>query len=420
MDFETAFEDLQNLPLLRYVATFYPQDSLKGVKVLCIQHLVATSYTLMQTLLQLGLQKEDLFIIGKCYSTHPYVFKRMRSEGFQIADASIAFEYDRSFDEQFKEKVLDFVLEKIKEGLFNNCKKLILLDDGGVLLTLMNQLAPQMAPKGLSIVGVEQTTSGIYQLSEQTLEFPIINVARSYAKLKYESPIIAHLVTSAILRNISEIASSVQNALIIGKGAIGHEIYAQLMKHYPNMSTFDIDPTKSLVASEHFEASLQNFDLIIGCTGKTVLTSHHYPLLKKNAVLISASSSDREFNATFLRKQAPPPPSCHAHVNAQGIHLINCGFPINFDAEYNHVDVKDIQLTRALLMLGVLQAAQCPTTVNRFVELELTNQLKIIAFYKAYVRSIHGQRVQQQETKSTIPISPIRLSLALTTSATNL
>jgi hypothetical protein len=71
-------------------------------------------------------------------------------------------------------------------------------------------------------------------------------------------------------------------------------------------------------------------------------------------MLISASSSDREFDAISLRKQIPFYTNPHQDVRVGKILLINSGFPINFDEFY--LDSVEFQLTRSLLLTSIFQA----------------------------------------------------------------
>jgi len=56
-----------------------------------------------------------------------------------------------------------------------------------------------------NICGIEQTTSGYVNLKENSIKFPVINLARSSAKLKLESPYIADAVISKLKENLGKI-----------------------------------------------------------------------------------------------------------------------------------------------------------------------------------------------------------------------
>jgi hypothetical protein len=76
--------------------------------------------------------------------------------------------------------------------------KIIILDDGGALLNVVNN-AFKSIPSHISIVGIEQTSSGFRKLEYSQLHFPIFNVARSAIKLVKESPLISKLGTERLV-----------------------------------------------------------------------------------------------------------------------------------------------------------------------------------------------------------------------------
>jgi hypothetical protein len=58
--------------------------------------------------------------------------------------------------------------------------------------------------------------------------------------------------------------------------------------------------------------------------------------------------------------------------------LLNNGFPINFDGEKNSVPIEKIQLTRALLMLGIFQAYELEKMDGKIIPLDIEIQRGII------------------------------------------
>jgi hypothetical protein len=172
-----------------------------------------------------------------------------------------------------------------------------------------------------------------------------------------------------------------REVLIIGNGPIGSQIREVLEESY-HLSTFDKTASRSSIKNEDFEKSLHKFDLIVGCTGKPVLMPKHHQLLKKNVILVSASSSDREFDAVNLRSKVPLVTDCHENLFIGGICLINCGFPINFSSDFRKIDSDELQLTRSLLLAAVFQANNHSDVIkNGFVVLDVENQRDIVQRY---------------------------------------
>lgn len=368
---------LRKLPLLDFTTTLYPDIDLQDVYIICAQHLVSTTYSLFHTLLKLGLKPSNLSAIGKCYSTDPQAYEEMKKIGIDVCSSSMEFDSHRPFDDQYRENIKIFIKQRLKKLTGKGFKKIIILDDGGELISAANSILELTE----NVIGVEQTSSGFRKLKNKKLKFPIINVARSPAKLNYESPIIAKLVVDTLVRRIEKFQLKPREVLIIGNGPIGSQIHEVLKNDY-QVSIFDEDSSKSSLSPEEFEKSLRKFDLIIGCTGKTVLGPNQYKLLKKNVILVSASSSDREFDAINLRNKLPLVTNCHENLLSSGIYLVNCGFPINFAAEYREIDTDELQLTRSLLLASILQAySHFGLSKRRFIPLDVENQREILQRY---------------------------------------
>lgn len=363
---------LRRLPLLDFTEKLFPTTSLKDVQILAAQHLVSTTYSLFHVLIKLGLNPKNLSVIGKCYSTDPEAVCEMQKLGIDVCSTSLSFDSYKPFDSVYRESIQNFALSRLSP----DNKNLIILDDGGELIFIANKLCSQG-----NCAGVEQTTSGYNKLKDSSIGFPVVNLARSQAKLGYESPIIADLVSETLDRHINKLSVKPKTLLIIGYGAIGQAIALKLQHRYV-VSIFDLDTSRSSIAENEFISSLKNFDIIIGCTGRTVITQEHFPYLKKGVILVSASSSDREFDATLLRCKVPQINNCHTDIEVDDIFLINCGFPINFSDEYKKIDCDRLQLTRALILAAVLQANENYSNHSKgLVDLDTKVQKQIVQKY---------------------------------------
>ena len=372
-----AFTYLRKLPLLNFTCSLYPNLNLNDIYIICAQHLVSTTYSLFHTLLQLGLNPSNLSAIGKCYSTDPTAVIEMQKLGLDICSTSLNFDSHLSFDQQYYQNIKKFVRKRIKKIENSKFKKIIVLDDGGELLSEINS----KLQNSLKIIGIEQTSSGYEKIKKQNLNFPVINLARSAAKLNHESPIIAKLVCNCLTESLKNLSLKPGNALIIGNGSIGSHI-STLLKKTHEVHVFDKNSTKSDIQLEDLKNSLKIFDLIIGCTGAPVLSIPEINLLKKDVLLVSASSSDREFNANELRKKIPPVSDCHKHLFINNKWLINCGFPINFSSQFRTIDCDELQLTRSLLLASILQAvSNVDNSKTGFIPLNINNQEDILKNY---------------------------------------
>lgn len=370
---------IPNFKLLDYLNSVFENIDLKGCHIICVQHIVASTVSLFNALLEKGLNPQNLSAVGKCYSTRPEALEHLLEKKVDVVPESLHFNPYRAFDIEFKRVLLSFFREKIKSLKAKDCKKLVLLDDGGELLLFMNSLLKKSKFWRGKVVGIEQTTAGYEKLKSESLLLPIVNVARSNIKLFHESPFIARVAVERLLEHLNNLRIFPKSALIIGNGAVGSHIHAEIKELFKT-ETFDLDPSKSSIHADAYANILGDFDLIIGCTGKTVIHTNQFRLLKKGACLVSVSSSDREFSGFNLRNKIKNISSCHQNIYARDIHLLNCGFPINFDNAYEEIDIPEFQLTRAILLAGIYQAIT-KEYANGLVDLDFDLQEKIYQLY---------------------------------------
>ncbi len=368
LDLNSIMITLPNqLELLEFTAKQFSRDTLKDTYLIGCQHVLPSLYYLLKAAIQLGLPPENISIIGKCYSSSKLAFNMLCKEKIFVSDDSFSYDSHLSFDEQFKDYIEKFIQESLLRMKCLDNKKIILLDDGGELIT-----AAKKHINNYNItLGVEQTSSGYNKLCNQVFNFPIINVARSYAKLNFESP---HIAISILNHTRKIINCEKKQILIIGKGAIGIALEKYLEKQ-AYVSFHDIQSNNTLIN----DVNLNQYDIIIGATGNNVMNKEMYHHLKKNVYLISASSSDREFDAVNLRKIVDRNSECHKSYNIQNINLINSGFPLNFyGSDYDNVPLNDIQLTFSLLLAGICQRN---SLYNGISELDKDIQYSILKKY---------------------------------------
>lgn len=344
------------LHILDDVCNIFPKNLLKDTYLICCQHVLPSLVYFMESAQILGMPKENISVIGKCYSTSELAYRMLRKNEIFVSKDSFYYNSHEEFDAQFSRNIDLFLLDRLSNINLSDDKKIIILDDGGELLMSANKYLS----KYNNLLGVEQTSSGYNKLVDKAINFPIINVARSKAKLNFESP---HIAISILYRltKITDIRK--KQILIIGKGVIGMEL-ADKLKKYSTIDFYD----KKFGDSLQDVVELKKYDIIIGATGEAVMSENLYSFLKKNVLLISVSSSDREFSAVNLRKKIEPNLDCHKNVSVNNIHLINSGFPINFyGSHYDNVPLKDIQLTVSLLFAGICQETSRNTG---FIELD--------------------------------------------------
>ena len=353
------------LAAVEYVKSFFAQNHLQNAYLIACQHILPSTHLMIRSMISLGLDRSRIALIGKCYSTNQTVMENMINEGIFVCRSSIEFDSEQSFDQQFQNSVNFFFQAQIHRMKPNKNAKIIILDDGGVLISAAQQIIERYP----NICGVEQTSSGYHKLAKLPLNFPVVNVAQSAAKLNFESPLIAKSIIYNLERKLNLSSATPKSILLIGNGAVGTALQQALKTQYTHhkTTTYDIIKERSGVT---YYPDFSHFDLIIGATGSKMINLNYYSSLKKGAVLASISSSDREFDAVNFRKLSGKKWDTHDDVLCDHLCLLNCGFPLNFSGENNvSIPLKQIQLVCALLFLGVCESVDYNILHRKFVEL---------------------------------------------------
>jgi len=370
---------LNNNKLLKTVSSHY-NVNLSEVALIGCQHILGTTVDMLDQLFKDGLKPWNTYLIGKCYSTNNSVFNKIKKIGVNIDENSKTFHSHLSYDDQFFEYTNRFINNSLQEIGKLSYKKIIVLDDGGYLISCINARDDL---KFDTITAVEQTTSGYEKVSRIGLKFPVINVARSKAKLEIESPIIADIIIKEIKKFFKRYNLKKPDILIVGDGYIGNNLLNKLAKDFM-VDSYDLishnEPFPGVFAD-----TIKKYDVIIGSTGRKIISGDTFKFLKSQTYLISTSSSDREFSAFEIRQKIPEYNECHLDTKSDGLIIANSGFPINFTGGVHSAPPKKIILTRSLLLAGVLEASQI-TSSKGLIELSQNIQDIIIKNFATDIR----------------------------------
>jgi S-adenosylhomocysteine hydrolase len=346
--FREAMTAASRMPCVQVALSMFEtsEAALRNVHLFSCLHVLETVEIFAQTLSALGLP-QSASLLGKVYSTNPAVFRRLSAADAPITlnRLSASFDSHRPFDHQYAEHVQTVaeravhVLQSLAlSGETSLPQRVVLMDDGGALLTSVNSLInsqptlrswleKHLQQHGFPVlVGGEQTSSGWARLQScEVLHFPIFNVARSWAKLTYESPNIAAFSVPRVIHHIKATQETMgtsfipKHAIILGAGAIGKSI-AQVLQvklpslrlslFDPNVTCYQCDQNLSSPISFHSSTSelnalLPTADVVIGATGSVALHPTQFDLLPDVSLLMSLSSSDRELSAPELRLLVP-------------------------------------------------------------------------------------------------------------------
>lgn len=332
---------------------------LSRVGVIGFQHLLSSTGSLIESLIHLGVPASSMFFMGKYYSTNPSVVRKMRNH-LDVAILGNCVPHELGgYAQHLRLDSLRAWDEYLSRDL-SSVDVLIVLDDGA---SLINSVPDRALSMFKSVIAVEQTTYGMNAAG--TTRLPVVNVAGSAVKRNIEPAFISR----AVIDRIESLVHRLQPGCvgIVGYGNIGQAIFKDLSSKEREVIVYDSNPEADVPAvhgSVSVDDVFERCDLLIGATGTDIsseewLNQPSSPS-SQTKVLASASSGDAEFN-TLLRAMASLAEWSDAldDIHIPGlIRVLRGGTPVNFDGGVHSVSPEHIQLTRALLLLGVLQAIE--------------------------------------------------------------
>lgn len=349
-------QPLSSLPLLDWVASHTTRSRLADCAVVIHTHLLPNSVPFFRHLSHL-VSPGRTFILEKPYSSVRSVFNDLVRSGYDVTQ--IRMEEGMPYEASAR-KGTDILWGKVleaqkKEGF----KKLLIVSDGGDLWLSF----PWSDFNGVEVAGVEQTQRGITRIEGSTLRTPpVVSVASSGVKKLVESRFIGR----SVVMKLKELGALDDAASIgvIGTGSIGMATLDTLKELGYSALTYDSSHRPG-EASEGTAASLDvllnRSDLIIGTTGTDCLAGTAFERVSGKKTLASASSSDIEFGTLLKLAEATTDVfgtrKAVVHSTLE-VSILNGGYPVNFDRTKDSTPDEDIVLTRCMLYIAAMQAAQ--------------------------------------------------------------
>jgi hypothetical protein len=361
---------------------------LADTALVALQHLLPSVGPLFQRFVGAGFRADQTFVLGKPYSTVPQAAEAIAQTGCHVhLPAAGFFELGR-YSESFHALVVDF-WAAVRRKLPSNVRHVVILDEGGWLC----RDAPDAIVDGLRVTAVEHTMFGLITAPAGGHSFPVVLMAASAAKTRFEGAVIA----DAIIERLEECIEDLNNLKIgiLGLGNIG-EAVAKALESRPRgtLYGYDIAPEKGEYVKEFLTRArgrselVANCDVILGCTGTDSLEpGAQLHRVSKRRWLASCSSGDVEFSraARLLANRvtafrSDPFRDARGMIGDTEVTLLNGGFPLNFDRTREREQPTRIQLTRELTFASVLQAALCldEESVNAGVMLDPEVQEQLV------------------------------------------
>lgn len=397
------------LPLLDQVgreADRSPDIDLSHDTLIAVQHILGSSVPLFKWINQLGIPYDRMFLLGKAYSSNRAAFLRLKRLGVNVHEQSVSLTQEMLDDDRkdyqghLGHRAARPMVDRALSDWYSRGAdgRLLVLDEGGVLAAAfrMYNLLDRVGRQHPLVAVVEQTRRGIGRLEDATpkdttvseyVNFPVVDVAQSHAKLTWEAPIVARSICRELQSRLKTIFDgrglSSRKVLVIGFGALGSQVCAELKTWGAEVWVYDNDSvaaTRAQALGFHvsdLEEAGRECDVILGCSGSREGPSIEAWADKRGiAAFASASSSDVEMGVYSLRASAsmrlpwPYLDEVEADSDFQRIHgnyvvdrpgrelvILNGGFPVNFTGSIDPIPPDVIQLTRALMLAGLCEAS---------------------------------------------------------------
>jgi hypothetical protein len=340
-----------------------PQEALKYKGFVCVQHLLETTGSLFEHLIGCGVDPKDILVLGKPYSTCDGVVAKLRELGVRVLPGTCAGSWGMGH-EQVRREVDDLWSKARALAARRGWRGIIVLDDGGLCAAGV----PGELRNTLPIMGVEQTMAGA---REPYPVIPVVEVASSAAKTLLEPPMIREAVL-ARLASRGYLNAGGKTYGVVGIGNIGKAIARGLVAAGHTVYVYDAvrdvkqyHDVPGAIVCERLEHLFRASNFIFGCTGTDILAGHEWWRgLEGAKTLVSCSSHDSEFCGMLLAlNELPSPPrnllaDVVLPLEKGQVQIIRGGCPANFDGTFESVPLRDIQMTRALLLAGIFQAAK--------------------------------------------------------------
>lgn len=379
------------LPLLKDMVRMIKKNldlgDLQDVVIVGAQHILETTVSFFKALIDIGIPPQNIWMIGKIYSTSVPVAMAARELGINLMDDAMPETPDGY--QKANRAAINSMWDRLR--LFikgKNIKRIIVVDDGGRVI----DATPEDFRVNFRMAVLEQTRGGLYSSGVQEFLGPVISVAQSAVKKKFLEPL---MIAKALFRTEKAIqALGIDHKTVcgvVGNGAIGGALADYLLKkgvaivvYDPNPNAFQELRGKKLCRVSSIEKVIANSRVIFGGAGRDItqsLSIEDIFSLTRDKIFVSTTSEQNEF-LTLLKAMTmilqrdqtitsfnPLGDIVCTNSNGRSITVKNMGYPFNFpirDSKGNwiqpwNVPAHHIQNTQCMMLGGTVQAIHSAT-----------------------------------------------------------
>jgi D-isomer specific 2-hydroxyacid dehydrogenase-like protein len=339
----------------------------KDTAIVAVQHMLWQTTDLFRAIGDLGVERQNIFALGKVFSNAPEVIGTLRQSGVTVADSSKP--PPGYFDDYFKRDVRRFW--KIIQSLLSrrDIKRIIVLDDGGECI----KNTPPELMRRYPMTGVEQTSQGIAVFEERPPPYALVSWARTAVKLHIGGPIFSHyLIANVGERFLKGQLLHNKQAGIMGLGSMGVAVTRLLLRDGNKVFFFDRDAhvripqdlSDRITRYHSLEQLMTTCEYVFGCTGRDPFRDKWPMNYRRGIKLISGSSGDQEFGPIIRDLKQYPSfkvDPVTLDITCDGpcgpIFIPYHGYPYNFIIRNGEaVPTRIVQLETGGLLAGLIQA----------------------------------------------------------------
>lgn len=403
----------ETLPAVDAIADKLGPRYFEQFELVAVQHLLDSQVPTFDAYARAGFHQDRTSIVGVPYSSNDEVVSEMRKRGWEVTAPPLDLE---TWTEDIRQALYDRVASARESG-----RRIIALDDGGLVTELLHS-DPYLHQNADLFRVVEQTRRGITVADTLDLKTPVINVGQDWGKY-VEGPLIADSIDVALVSRLKRIGITSLKGMevgIVGAGTIGLPMAYALKAMGAHVTLLDPDTEATEKVKKDFaiadpEDRQQFFSgkaMILGASGVQSIHTDDFAYLDDGAVIGSVSSKLVEIDVSGLAELAEGPPRVidreshpptveYTMPDGRKIRVLARGYPLNFDGGPETIPPDEIQLTRALMLIGAAQAARTTTAgVNRLdvpLQQELLKILEGLGFGAGDPDKIEALEIAQRE-----------------------
>lgn len=370
----------------------------RGKIVLMVLHFLSDLIPFVENVLRLGARPEDVYLVAK-----PYPYPRRDAISHSLEAMRIQFR--RATEAESVATKAEEILNLLHQRNDLSRKRLLVIEDGGYFAPLLHRTKHRRLVKRCIGV-VEQTTKGIRnserEIAKGQPRIPILSVAKSSFKERYESPEIGRATVQNISRFVPNIKLSGRRAVVFGFGSIGMYVAESLNRAFNmGVSVVDNDPQKLVLANHRkdivteaarsYSKLTQKAETILvvgttggGASGRPSVSARLMAQFPDKTILVSTSSDRTEFDVEGLKRMAGNAGERIEEGNTlyrftsdgtrKSLFLLAEGYPINFYGS-DSVPNETIDPIMAMLMLCGVAICQDPQRFGRRIDAEAVDKI---------------------------------------------